>query len=279
MFSETKRSQSIKLAQNYLFNKKLVSDLIKSIKICKEDIVFEVGPGRGIITEELLKYSNHIIAIEKDHKNIIELRKKEYNSNFITIIEGDILKYQNKQQNNYIVVSNPPFNITSALIKKFITDEYIPKSMYLVLQKEAFDRIAGIKFESQFSIIIKSLYKLKPIYYFKRSDFFPCPKVDTVFVEFIVRDCMKKIDFRKEYFRFVQYAFQQQKSSLFNNFKKVFSYIQWKKISQQLKFDIKVRVSDLSPDQWLQLFEIFKKYTNISKHELIMNAKICERLL
>ena len=90
MFSETKRSQSIKLAQNYLFNKKLVSDLIKSIKICKEDIVFEVGPGRGIITEELLKYSNHIIAIEKDHKNIIELRKKEYNSNFITIIEGDV---------------------------------------------------------------------------------------------------------------------------------------------------------------------------------------------
>lgn len=127
----------IEHSQNYLHSKQLVATLLSKSNICNDDIVIEIGPGKGIITNELAKKSKKVIAIEFDAKLAKTLSERYKESKKVQIIEMDFLKYKISVKEPYKVCANIPFNITADIMKKVFEDDNPPEDIYFIMQYEA----------------------------------------------------------------------------------------------------------------------------------------------
>jgi len=122
-------------SQNFLRSQKLVAKLIRHSSIGKTDTVIEIGPGRGIVTEELLKVSGKVIAVELDSKLYNLLREKLQVHRNLDLVQTDFLKFELPTY-TFKVFANIPFIITTDIIRK-LTSEKSFQEGYLVVQKEA----------------------------------------------------------------------------------------------------------------------------------------------
>lgn len=138
------KTNNIKFSQNFLHSNSLVKNLIALSKISKQDNILEIGPGKGIITQNLSKASKSVTAIELDEKLAEELKTKFKGSN-VKIVKGDFLDYK-VQSYEYKVFSNIPFNITANIINKLLGSKNQPTQLFLIMQYEAFLKYAGLPY-------------------------------------------------------------------------------------------------------------------------------------
>ncbi len=110
------------LGQNFLTSKKIVEEIVRAADLQPDDVVLEVGPGKGILTESILEKipRGKLIAVEKDKRLVEFLKQKFRNQRNLEIIEGDILKIKNYKIKNYKIVANIPYYITSRFLRKFL---------------------------------------------------------------------------------------------------------------------------------------------------------------
>ena len=144
------------LGQNFLKSEKIAREIAEAGEVGPEDIVLEVGPGKGILTEELLKKAKKVIAVEKDEQLAELLRTKFCDSRKVSsleVVSGDILKFNpttyNLQPNSYKIIANIPYYITSHLLRTFLESDNQPSLMVLMVQKEVAERIVGVKREAK----------------------------------------------------------------------------------------------------------------------------------
>lgn len=247
------------LAQNFLVKSHLAALLLKQSSISLNDIVYEIGPGSGMLTKELVKKSKKVIAIEKDH-NLYEGLKKKFDCfDNLMLFNTDFLKFKIKEP-CYKIFANIPFNITAAVIRKIVFLANPPIEAYLVLQKEAAEKFAGITKTTQLSVLIKPWFRIKIIRYFRNFDFSPVPKKDVVMLHLAKRvpPLISPKDIQL-YERFIKYGFGAWRKNLKSNFGNIFSYTQWKRLAHELGFRIHAIPSELSFRQWLGLFEFYRK--------------------
>jgi len=247
------------LAQNFLAKAHLVVSLLNESSISSDDIVYEIGPGTGMITKELAKRAKKVIAVEKDYNLYMKLQKKFELNNTIVLYHADFLKFK-ITESYYKVFANIPFNITSAVMRKIVYAANPPVEAYLILQKEAAEKFVGTPKTTQFSVLIKPWFRLKVIRFFKRTDFSPVPHVDVVLLHIDKRTppLVSQRDI-PVYEKFIKCGFNAWRKNLKMNYKDIFSYNQWKKLSRNLEFSIHAKPSELSFRQWRGLFEFFKK--------------------
>lgn len=254
-----KSNKHILLAQNFLRSSTLVRSLLDTSSIGSEDIVYEIGPGRGIITAELAQIVHKVIAIEKDPNLARQLRQRFQDVDKVQIIANDFLAYHISDR-EYKIFANIPYNITACIVRKIFYTSPPPSEAYLIMQKEAAEKFSGRPHETQFSVLAKPLFDIQIIRELRRTDFEPVPNADSVLL------CIKKRPsslVRKEdaflYRSFVCYGFGTWKKSLKLIFKPVFTYQQWKHLSKDLYFPLNAIPSSLTFEQWLGLFECFKQ--------------------
>jgi 23S rRNA (adenine-N6)-dimethyltransferase len=247
------------LAQNFLRSSKLVRSLLDISSIESSDTVFEVGPGRGIITAELAQIARKVIAIEKDPDLARQLCRRFKSASNVQIITNDFLQYHVPAR-EYKIFANIPYNITAWIVRKILYTPPVPSEAYLIVQKEAAEKFSGSPEETQFSILAKPWFDVQIIRELRKTDFEPMPKVDSVLLSIKKR---QPALIRKEdaflYHSFVRYGFGRWKSSLKLIFKPIFTYQQWKHLSKDLHFPLNIIPSKLSFEQWLGLFEGFKQ--------------------
>ena len=109
------------LAQNFLRKSHLAASLLDESSISLADIVYEIGPGTGMLTRELAKRAKKVIAIEKDYELYVKLKKKFEHNDPIILHNSDFLKFKIKES-YYKIFANIPFNITSAVVNE---DDFI----------------------------------------------------------------------------------------------------------------------------------------------------------
>src|SRR3989338_1559210 len=185
------------LGQNFLKSKPALRKIIEAGEIRKDDVILEIGPGKGKLTSKLLEKSNCVIAVEKD-RELFEFLKikfeKEIRNKKLILIEDDCLNFNPKNYNldarTYKLISNIPYNITGAILKKFLTDKNQPERMVLLVQREVAQRITtpspsstgrGGK-ESILSISVKAYGEPKMIMKVPARYFSPAPKVDSAVI-------------------------------------------------------------------------------------------------
>lgn len=247
------------LAQNFLKSAKLVRSLLDKSSIESGDIVYEIGPGRGIITAELAQTVRKVIAIEKDPILAQRLRTRFRDVDNVQIITNDFLGYHVPDR-EYKIFANIPYNITACIVRKILYAFPVPSEAYLIMQKGAAEKFSGSPNETQFSILAKPRFDIQIIRELRRTDFEPMPSVDSVFLHFKKRhSALIRDEDAFLYRRFVRYGFGTWKNNLKLVFKPIFTYVQWKHLSKDLHFPLNAIPSDLTFEQWLGLFECFKQ--------------------
>lgn len=261
-------------SQNFLKNPDFVESLIGKTDINSSDLVVEIGPGKGIITRQLLKYAGQILAVEIDKKLETNLSAMFSNNPKVNIIQADFLKWQLPKE-PYKVFANIPFNMTADIVKKLIEDKNAPEVAYLIMQDRAAERFMGkpIAKDSQTSILLKPWFDMQIVAHIDKREFIPTPNINAVLFMF-QKKASPQIDSQHEQlFRdFVIYAYNQWKPTILEALGKVFSSKQRSIISRELRIE-KVKPSDLKIEQWLKLFDSFIKYAPEDKKQLVKGAE------
>lgn len=239
--------KSLRYNQNFFRDPRLVAASVAQTGIGKNDLVYEIGPGRGIITRELAKIAGKVVAVEIDRRLAERLRQDFSGNDKVKIINADWLDYR-VPEGNYKIFSNIPFNLTAQVVRKIVDSPRPPRQSFLVVQKQAAEKFIGRPSSTQFSVSYQPWFEFKVVWVFKRRDFFPAPGVDAVLLS-ITKKEQSLVNDKQEYFYFVEAGF--------NRLKKLFTYRQWRRLARDLKFFLPVRPGNLSFDQWLGIFNFY----------------------
>ena len=258
-----------RLGQNFLRDEDVIEKIADVAGLKSEDIVVEIGPGKGILTEALAKKCKKVVAIEIDKDLAGQLRKNFRNKKNVEIINADILKINlsellGSEASKYKVVANLPYYITSPIIRLFLESKFPPFEMILMVQKEVAERIiSGPGKMSILALSVQYYAKVELLFEVNKSCFFPAPKVDSAVIR-ITRSLKHETISRSEtdnFFRVVRAGFSAKRKLLVNNLANSF-HLDKKDTEDKIK---KARVSpssraqELSVSEWEKLAKIFSK--------------------
>lgn len=247
----------IRLAQNFLKSREVVASIVSQACLDRRDVVYEIGPGRGAITRELARVCSRVVAIEVDPDLCARLRARFRGMPNVEIVEADFLGYRVRER-RYKIVSNIPFNATAGILRAILHGRRPPAEAYLIVQREAAHKYAGIPRSTQCSVLARPWFDLRVIRSFRRSDFEPEPAVDSVLLRIARRDRpLVRPEEEDLYGRFVRYGFNRWRRNLRQNLKRVFTHTQWKRLATELGFERGARPGDLTFGQWLGIFQFF----------------------
>ncbi|BCX14635.1 MAG: ribosomal RNA small subunit methyltransferase A [Patescibacteria group bacterium] len=262
-------------SQNFLRRPEFVASLVERTDITRDDLVIEIGPGKGIITQQLARRARRVIAVEIDKGLAGNLRASFQNSPNVEIVEADFLKWWLPRE-PYKVFSNIPFNMTADIVRRLTEDRNPPLVAYLIMQDKAAFRFMGRPKDSQTSILLKPWFEVEIVANIDRREFTPVPKINAVLAKFRKREQpLVKPEFCQWFRDFVVYGYNQWKPTILDAFREVFSPKQRNILERELRIR-GARPSDLTLEQWLKLFETFCVYVPSDKKEVVKGAE--ERL-
>ncbi|PIR37280.1 MAG: ribosomal RNA small subunit methyltransferase A [Candidatus Zambryskibacteria bacterium CG10_big_fil_rev_8_21_14_0_10_42_12] len=245
------------LGQHFLRSKKAIKDIIHASNIKKGDVVLEVGPGEGVLTEALLVAGGHVIAVEKDARAITLLEEKfKKEEGRLRIIEGDILEMDLEElgleAGKYQVIANIPYYITGILIRKLLESPVRPSAMTLLVQKEVADRIvARDEKESLLSLGVKAYGEPFIVSRVKAGSFVPAPKVDSAIIRIEDIGPHKAGEYEDQFWTITKAAFNGKRKTLSHTIGHVFENPE--KVFEECGIDPKERPENVSLNKWILL--------------------------
>ena len=238
------------LSQNFLIDKVALNKIVASADIKPDDLIVEIGPGLGTMTQELIALAGEVVAVEMDEKLAGLLNQKsnikdQNEKNKIKIINEDILKVNLNEiigERSYKVVANIPYHITSKILELFLSRENKPEAMVLLVQKEVAERICAKPGEMSVLAVSVQLYgKPEIVDIVPKESFFPSPKVDSAILRIAIskskfqnpnknqnqnnkNSIVSDFDIRisdlpteRDFFRLVHIGFAARRKTLINN--------------------------------------------------------------
>jgi len=274
---KTKKS----LGQHFLRSRRALVKIIEAGAVDEKDIVLEIGPGMGALTEKLLETRCKLIAVEKDD-NLYELLKvkfqKEISSGQLKLVHHDILNFKplnyKLKARSYKLIANIPYSITGSILKKFLEIDCQPEVIVLLVQKEVARRILGKPHsakasrgkESILSISVKAYGTPAYIETVKAGSFAPAPKVDSaiisiqniskkffrdicgIAIDSVDTECLREVE--RRFFEIVRAGFKSKRKKLSSNLSMKFSKDKVQETFQKLNLDDNLRAEDVDIDTW-----------------------------
>ena len=275
MFKKYHFQPSKRLGQHFLISQKALQKIIQTAEISKKDIVLEIGPGLGVLTQELAQRAKKVIAVEKD-KRMVEILKDVLKDHRNTeIIHGDILDIIRDSPSDTVldsrtvseglslkIVANIPYYLTSPLIRLFLELKTPPQEMVLLIQKEVAQRICAKPPKmSLLAVAVQFYSQPKIISYVSKKSFWPQPKVDSAIIKIGQIKKPKNIN-QEKFFRIVKAGFASPRKQLINNLSQKLNLDRGKikKALTQCHLDIQVRAENLSVEDWINLSASMDKH-------------------
>ena len=262
-----------RLGQNFLVNSDVIADIIDFAQITKDDVVLEIGPGVGFVTEQLVKHAKKVIAIELDEEAIKELEKLDCDN--LQIIHNDILKTDLSDlcEEKIKVVANIPYYITSPIIAHLLgeIDDLKNKNrnkivdIILMVQEEVARRIVATENSASkqyglLTILSQFWADCSIIRLVGRRSFYPAPKVNSALVSLKVRkEPLLKLSDYKHFRKTIKAAFSQRRKTLKNCLVGAgFDKEKVAHVISQMNLDENIRGEKLSIAQFGELSELLK---------------------
>ena len=171
------------LGQNFLMDESALQQVVKAAEITSQDVVLEIGPGLGSLTRHLALSANSVVAVELDHNLIPPLILVVSQYPNVQVVQGDILALDPVQlvsHQEYVVVANIPYYITSALVRHLLEARIPPKRLVLTIQREVARRICALPGEMSLLALSVQVYGYPEIIaHIPASAFYPSPNVDS----------------------------------------------------------------------------------------------------
>lgn len=275
------------LGQNFLQSESALKAIIETAELRPDELVLEIGPGKGALTEKILESGTKLLAIEKDTELITLLQKKfaeEICDGQFELINMDILEFDEnilrKKSAKYKLIANIPYYITGQIIRKFLSAENQPEKSVLLVQKEVAQRIISRpdqngtdknpkNKESLLSLSVKAYSEPKYVKTVPAGSFVPAPKVDSAIIalENISKDNFKHISENCEanieevedaFFEFLHAGFAHKRKTLLKNIRSIDKKNWQLLVSEYLNeknINRRIRAEDLTLEDWLCLTE------------------------
>lgn len=251
-----------KYGQNFLVDTNIIEQIINSFSVKENDLVVEIGPGRGALTSQLMKNNNYLLAYEIDldmKKYLDKLENSKVHILYQDILSSDITKdIEIINYNNLFLVGNLPYYITTPIIE-YITKSYLNfKSFTIMVQKEVAERFMAhpqSKEYGYFTVFLNYFYTIELVTYVSRNCFNPIPKVDSAVIKLIPKKNIM-ID-NQQYFEFLKQAFKMKRKKLKNNLDEL-TFNKVLPVLKQYNFDENVRAEQLSNDIFLEMYDLIK---------------------
>lgn len=253
--------------QNFLIDKNVLNKIINISNVNENDIIIEIGPGLGCLTEYLCLNAKQVICYEID-KDMVSMLEKNLipNYNNLTINNVDFLKadlsYYSNEENckNVKVVANLPYYITTPIIFKLLSETKISQYTFMV-QKEVAERFTGkpnTKDYNSLSVAMEYKTNSKIVYKVSPNSFYPAPKVDSalLLVKVLKNDCDQ--NFEAEFLKFVQIIFTQRRKTIINNLNDKYGKDKGKLIDlfKANNFNVNARAESLTVNEIMKLFKV-----------------------
>ena len=258
------------LGQNFLISQSVVETIVSSAQIGENDLVIEIGPGLGTLTEFLLQKAKKVICIELDKNMVKILNEKFFLYKNLEIINEDVLKLDlvkiikdEKEKNNIKnvkVVANLPYYITTPIVMKLLEEKLDIESITIMIQKEVADRLIenpGGKNSGAITYTVNYYAEPEGIIEVPNNSFIPEPEVTSKVLKLSIRK-EPKVDVKNPeiMFKIIKSAFLQRRKTLLNALvnNKIFnSKEECIKVLQELNFDVNVRGEKLTLEDYAKL--------------------------
>ena len=252
------------LGQNFLIDKNVVKKIISLVKVKNQHII-EIGPGKGALTFELLKQNpKSLTLIEKDTSLFEELKKKILKKKNVFIYNEDILNFniENICKRKSIIFGNLPYNISSQILVKILNFKKWPpylNDVIFMFQKELGNKIIG-KFTSKhygrLSILTHFRLNILKNFLVSPNSFFPKPKITSMVIHFRPKENLSyKIKKISNLEKVTKILFSNKRKMINKSIKKIINEDKIKKI---LNLNIKSRPSELKPEIYYKITELFE---------------------
>ncbi|MGN1467388.1 MAG: 16S rRNA (adenine(1518)-N(6)/adenine(1519)-N(6))-dimethyltransferase RsmA [Ruminococcus sp.] len=216
------------LGQNFLVNPTVCPRMAEMCGADKESGVLEIGPGIGVLTNELAKTAKKVVAIELDKRLLPVLNQTLSDHSNVKIINGDVLKVDLKElisrefgNMRVVVCANLPYYITSPVIMKLLEERLPIQALTIMVQKEAGQRICaevGTRQSGAVTVAVNFYSKPSLLFNVSAGSFMPAPKVDSCVIRLDVsKEPTVKVDDEKTFFSVVKGAFSQRRKTLSNS--------------------------------------------------------------
>ena len=248
------------LGQNFLIDKNIISKIVTEVSACNDDLIIEIGPGRGALTKELKRKQAHLICYEIDQDLAAILNKLEDEK--IKIIWQDFLKsridedIEDIKYNKLYIVGNLPYYITTPIIEHIMDSNIDFEKLIIMVQREVAERfMANIhtKEYGYITVVLNYYFEVSKVTDVSRYCFNPVPKVESTVLRLVPRKEKEELDFNK-FKEFWKVCFSQKRKTLKNNLK---GY-DWHKIKNVLnKYHMteSVRAEEISKDVFVEIFK------------------------
>lgn len=224
------------LGQNFLVNDNVIDEIIRGSNIDKQDLIIEIGPGLGVLTNRLLQESNNVVAVELD-KRMVNILKDRFAQNIndqaeskLEIINEDILKINlnqliaEKRKNQEIkqvkIVANLPYYISTPIIMKLLENRLDIDEIIVMVQQEVAERLiakTGTRLAGTITYAVEYYSEATSLIKVPKESFVPSPKVESEVIKLKVRKDKKiHVENEKLLFNIISKSFMQRRKTLSN---------------------------------------------------------------
>ena len=210
------------LGQNFLQDPFALEKIVTAAEVQPTDTVLEIGPGLGSLTRYLAASAKEVVAVELDEDLLAPLRAVVAPYDNVRVIHGDILKLSPAEligTDDYLVVANIPYYITSAIIRHLLEGHRKPRRMILTIQKEVAERICAEPGDLSLLALSVQIYG-KPHVEARipAEAFFPAPKVDSAILSIkIYPQPLIRTELLNTFFKLIKAGFGQKRKTLRNS--------------------------------------------------------------
>ncbi len=214
------------LGQNFLIDEEVILNTIKKAEIAEEDLVIEIGPGLGTLTNYLLRYAGKVIAVELDKRmmEILEDRFKFFDN--FEVINEDILKLdlnkiiEENKKDKVKIVANLPYYITTPIIMKLLEGKANFDSITVMVQKEVADRLCaktGTREAGAITYAVEYYSQPEKLFVVPNTSFIPEPNVESEVINLKVKkEKNTNVKSEEKLFKLIKYAFMQRRKTFIN---------------------------------------------------------------
>ena len=262
-----------KLGQHFLANESAAVQIVDALGDVSHRTVFEIGPGKGVLTSMLAKRAHRLIAVELDRVLAAQLRMEFGQSRNVEIIEGDVLavdlktvfgprpgttRTEQESIEPVTVVGNIPYYITSDLLLRLFEHRNYVESLVLMVQREVADRLAAASGGSEYGLLSATaqLYsRVEKLFTLPPGAFSPPPKVHSTVVRLTIEPRLDELQVpEQEFIAFLKLSFSQKRKTLWNNLKSRYGAQQLKAALEQTGIKSTVRAEALSLKKSAEVF-------------------------
>ena len=250
------------LGQNFLQDPFALEKIVAAAEVQSTDTVLEVGPGLGSLTRYLAASAKEVIAVELDEKLLAPLEAVVAPYPNIRVIHGDILKLSPAElidADDYLVVANIPYYITSAIIRHLLEGARRLRRIILTIQKEVADRICAQPGDLSLLALSVQIYgKPRVAARIPAEAFFPAPKVDSAILSIeIYPQPLIRAEILHTFFKLIKAGFGQKRKTLRNSLSAGLHIapVTAEELLVKVNIDPKRRAETLSIEEWESLCE------------------------